>query len=72
VLPVGTLSMLNTLAQLRRLESQVNLSVSRADIAGHTYESLAKRHEAAQISLETSRRLERVSSLVRTALDVRV
>lgn len=64
--------MLNTLAQLRRLESQVNLSVSRADVAGQTYEALVRRHEAAQISRETSRRLEKVSALVRTALDVRV
>jgi hypothetical protein len=65
----STISMLSTLSHLRRLEAQVNLSVSRADVAGAEFDAQVKRQEARQISLQASQRLQEVASLLQRTLD---
>ncbi|MBX3096389.1 MAG: hypothetical protein KF812_05960 [Fimbriimonadaceae bacterium] len=61
--------MITTLSHLRRLEAQVNLSVSRADLAGAEYENQIKRQQARQISIEASQRLQEVAGLLQRTLD---
>lgn len=65
----STISMITTLSHLRRLEAQVNLSVSRVDVAGAEYENQIRRQEARQISLQASQRLQEVAGLLQRTLD---
>lgn len=68
----SALTMFNTLAQLRKLETQVNQSVARVDIQGAAYDDLVKRAEARQIAREAQLRLQKVAGLVQTNLDLRM
>lgn len=68
----SALTMFNTLAHLRKLETQVNQSVARVDIQGASYDDLVKRAEARQIAREAQLRLQKVAGLVQTNLDLRM
>lgn len=67
----GTYHMLSALANLRRLEAQVSLSVARNAVEGEPRESVDRQLRARQLSVQASQRLQEVAAMMRAELDIR-